>query len=278
MNYHAWAEFYDAHYASTTSDEVDFYVSLARERGGPVLEVGVGTGRVAIAIADLGISVTGIDLHESMLDRARNKVDSAKLNRHLVRLFQADMRSLSLGKKFQLVFIPARTLLLNTSVSDQLDTLAAARDHLFPGGHLVFNIYVPDAERLYHHSKTPFLSGDVIDPESGHRCLFWTLQRYNISRQLDLSQTVVEEIASDFTISRKVILDSELRYLYPTEAIRLVERSGMTIIEAWGSFGKTPFNENSEELILVCGLKNTFNRLDPLSVHDPEAPVHPMSD
>lgn len=257
MNYHTWAEFYDAHYASTTADEVDFYVSLARDHGGPVLEVGVGTGRLAVPIANLGIRVTGIDLHKSMLDKARNKVDSDILNRHLVRLFQADMRSLSLGEKFKLVFIPARTLLLNSSFSDQLDTLTAARDHLCPDGYLVFNIYVPDSERLYHHSKTPFLSGDVINPESGHRCLFWTLQRYDTSRQLDLSQTVVEEIASDFTISRKVILNSELRYLYPTEAFQLVEQSGMTIYEAWGSFGKTPFNETSEELILVCGLKNT---------------------
>ena len=118
------AEFYDHIYASAGRKDADFYVGLAKELGGPVLELDCGTGRVLIPTAREGIDITGIDLSEHMLDICRTKLaqesDEVQARTRIVR---ADTRDFDLGTQFKLMTIPFRPFQHLITVEDQLACL-----------------------------------------------------------------------------------------------------------------------------------------------------------
>src|SRR5437762_1630373 len=128
---------YDLVFTPDQSD-VPFYTGLARACGGPVLEIGIGTGRVALPIARSGISVVGIDRSEEMLAALETKIRREKLSRR-VRAERADMRDFDLRRKFPLVIVPFRAFLHNLTTADQIACLEACRRHLAPGCELVLN-------------------------------------------------------------------------------------------------------------------------------------------
>ena len=120
MNYDAWADWYDVFYSSVGVDDVEFYVELAQASGGPVLEIGCGTGRVSLPIAAAGIDVVGVDFSTAMLEKAREQATKTKGHGGAVEFVQGDMRTLALDRHFPLVIIPARTMNeLNRLISDR---------------------------------------------------------------------------------------------------------------------------------------------------------------
>jgi len=253
MNYEAWAEWYDVFYSLAGTAEIDFYVELARRSGGPVLEIGVGTGRIAVPTAAAGIHVVGVDLHEPMLAKAREKLARAAPLPATVELVQADMRELALGdRRFPLVTIPARTLLLATTPDGQRRTLRRAAAHLSPGGTLAFNAFVPDPDMLAEASDTPFLMGEATNPATGRHCLLHAHNRFDTASQTNRGAQIVEELDADGSVLQRVELDVHLRYLYPSEAHTLIESAGLRAIEAFGAFDRSPLTEHSEEMIFLC--------------------------
>ena len=98
MDYLRWAERYDIFYEAAPEGELEYYLNAIQRRGGSVLELGVGTGRIAIPAAAMGHNITGVDLNQPMLDRARAKAARAPLEGNL-ELVQSDMAELSLDKK-----------------------------------------------------------------------------------------------------------------------------------------------------------------------------------
>jgi SAM-dependent methyltransferase len=131
---------YDAWCRSVTED-IGFYVDLALRHGGPVLEIGVGSGRIAVPTALAGIEVVGIDISEGMLDLAWAK---ALPHRVPLRLLQADMRSLPDLGTFPLVTVPFRALLHLRDDGERLQVLRSLRQRLRPGGTLAFDVFHPD--------------------------------------------------------------------------------------------------------------------------------------
>jgi len=254
MDYGAWAEWYDVFYSLADPDEIDFYVTLARESGGPVLEIGVGTGRIALPIAAAGINVVGIDLHEPMLAKARAKLAAIAPLPGRVHLHRAGMQDFDLGRRFPLVIIPARTLLLATSPEEQRLTLERAAAHLAPGGTLAFNMFVPDPEVLADRSDTPFPMGESVNPATGRRCLLSAVNRFDTASQTNHGAQIVEELDGDGKVLRRVELDVHIRYLYPAEAHALVESAGLVVDCAYGTFDRSPLTEDSEEMIFLCRL------------------------
>ncbi|MEX0761351.1 MAG: class I SAM-dependent methyltransferase [Dehalococcoidia bacterium] len=253
MNYKAWAEWYDVFYSTAPPDDIDFYVSLARESGGPVLEMGVGTGRIAIPTASEGIDVIGVDLNEPMLRRARQKIDAAGPLPGDIELVQADMRRLALGgRTFPLVTIPARTLLLATTPEDQAAALRAAARHVAPGGRLAFNVFAPDPEMLTDTSDEPFEMGEAVNPETGRRCVLSAVNRFDTTAQTNHGLQIVEELDDDGAVVRSVTLDVLVRYLQLDEALALAEQAGLAVTDVFGDFHRSPLDDDSEEMIFIC--------------------------
>jgi SAM-dependent methyltransferase len=131
---------YDAWCHSVTED-IDFYVRLAIESGGPVLEIGVGSGRIAVPTALAGIVVVGVDRSGPMLDLARAKAGAQDVPLTLVR---ADMRELAELGTFPLVTVPFRALLHLRDNAERLGVLRSLRARLERGGLLAFDVFHPD--------------------------------------------------------------------------------------------------------------------------------------
>ena len=147
--YEVVAEMYDYVVPYRERADVGFFVEAARESGGPVLEVGCGTGRVLIPTARAGIEITGLDLSPHMLAvcRERLKAESEEV-RSRVRLVEGDMRQFELGRTFQLVTLPFRPFQHLTTVEEQLACLGCIHRHLAEGGKLILDIFNPKLESL----------------------------------------------------------------------------------------------------------------------------------
>ncbi len=125
-------------------DDVAYYVAVARDLGGPVLEYGTGNGRIALPLARAGIDVVGLDASPTMLQsfRAALREEIAEVAAR-VSLAEGDMRTLKLGRKFPVVFATFNTALHLYSVQDTIEFLARVREHLEPGGTFVCDLSVP---------------------------------------------------------------------------------------------------------------------------------------
>ena len=178
--YDAWAEIYDSVF-SYVVDDIPFYVEEATRAGGRVLELGCGTGRVSIPMAQAGIDVVGIDSSSTMLTRAREK--SQKAGTQNLNLLCADMRDFNISSKFDLVIIPFRGLLSLLSVDDQIRTLMNIKRHLEPGGKLIFDIFVPDLNMMVQEGDVPYHFRDVTDMETGNRLIIWNQANYDAFSQ-----------------------------------------------------------------------------------------------
>src|SRR3990172_922944 len=126
------AELFDLDYSDFT-DDLPFYENLARRSDGPILELGVGTGRVAIHLAHARFEVWGIDVSDEMLARARCKADLVGR----LRLLSGDMRDFELERTFDLIFAAFGTFHHLLTPEDQLACLSCIRRHLAPGGLFV---------------------------------------------------------------------------------------------------------------------------------------------
>ena len=144
------AEHYDAAY-SVKDDLVDrnFYLDLADEYGGPVLEFGCGTGRITLPLARQGVDVTGIDASHSMLEVLRAKLarEPEQVRRRTM-VIEGDFRTHQIGDRFPLVVIPFRPMQHMYTTDDQLSALKNAGRHLADGGILAFDVFYPSFEKF----------------------------------------------------------------------------------------------------------------------------------
>lgn len=119
----------------------EYFVEVAKKTGGPVLEIGSGTGRMVEAISNAGFDCTGLDLAPEMIKFASEKVPDATF-------VKADMRNFELGKRFKLIFSANNTLQYLHDDNDFVSSLRTIRQHLRSGGRVVFSIINPRPERI----------------------------------------------------------------------------------------------------------------------------------
>jgi len=144
--YDAIAELYDPWSRSVTED-VGFYVSEARRAGGPVVELGVGTGRIAVPIARKGLRVIGVDSSREMLAACRRRAEDEGVA-DLVDLRLGDLRDPPIQDRVPLIICPFRSYLHLADDGERVDALTAAHAALLPGGRLVFDVFVPKPDDI----------------------------------------------------------------------------------------------------------------------------------
>jgi SAM-dependent methyltransferase len=128
-------------------EDVQFYVEEAVRSGGPVVELGVGTGRIAVPTAAAGVRLIGVDASEGMLEVARERAELAGVT-ELIDLRHGDFRHPPVEGRFPLVTIPFRSLLHMETDGDRRVALRAARALLAPGGRLVFDVFAPGPDDI----------------------------------------------------------------------------------------------------------------------------------
>jgi SAM-dependent methyltransferase len=230
-------------------DDLGFYVALARRTGGPVLEVGCGTGRVLVPLAVAGFDVTGIDLDAGMLERARGRIARAEVGER-ARVVEADARSFSLHERFGLAVIALNSFLHFVSDDDQLGVLRAIRQHLKRGGLLVLDLPNPEPALLGEAGGQVVLEWTRTDPETGREVSKFRSQRVDTANQLVELTLLFDE--SDGELLRRRIYRLNLRYVYRRELELLLEKCGFAVEALYGGYDLSEYSSESLKIIALA--------------------------
>ena len=153
-------DLYDVVTPPDVQGDVDWYRDKAQSSGGPVLELGAGTGRITLAIAAAGIPIHALDSDDAMLERLRLKLESAPADvRARTTVVAGDMRTFDLAERFALIICPYRAFLHNVTEADRVACLAKVRQHLRPSGRFAFNVFHPSLTFVAQHSGA--LAGEI---------------------------------------------------------------------------------------------------------------------
>lgn len=246
------ASLYD-YFSTGLEGDVQFYIQEAEKAGSPVLELGCGTGRILIPVAEAGIDVTGLDNSPEMLaiaERKISKLDAKTQGR--IKLVKFDMRDFSLDQKFKLIMIPFRVFLHLLTPEDQRRALACVREHLTDDGRLILNIFDPRLDIISQHAGSLGASmkkiKEFIHPETGHRFLVWDTRQYNMERQIIEMYFIFEELDDDGRVISKSYSPLTLRYAYRYEMQYLLELCGYSIEALYGDFQRGPFRYGGEQV------------------------------
>lgn len=246
-SYERAARFYDAAYASMSSlgPDIDFYEELAAETGGPVLELGCGTGRVLLPIAGGGLACTGIDSSPAMLAQLSSKPGAAP-----VQLVEADMASFDLGtQRFGLIYSAFRAFQHLLTVEDQLACLMRVRAHLESGGMFACDVFNPNLERLVQDEESESLElkfqldGNLIER-------FARVSRDRAAQVAQVTMRYVEHRKGGAT--EETTVNFAMRWFFRFELEHLLFRAGFSSVEMFGNFDRSPVTRDSPALIAVA--------------------------
>ena len=229
-SYDAIARLYDPWSRSVTED-VSFYVAEARGVSpGPVVELGVGTGRIAVPIAAEGIRVIGIDSSTGMLEVCRERAESAGVA-GLVELHLGDLRAPPVSDRVQLVLCPFRSYLHLRTDEERLGALRAARELLVPGGRLVFDVFAPGSD-------------DIAETDGR-----WLERELEIFERADWdtdTRTLTLSVRGPSSEATMV-----LAWLSSDEWRELLERAGFEVEALYGWFDRRPFR-GGEDMVWIA--------------------------
>lgn len=234
-------ELYDRMYPPRLSGtpvegDIRFYLSQARQTGGPILELGCGTGRVALPLANRGFEVTGLDVSPYMLRVIRRKAQALPPKGRL-RLVRGNMARFNLHKKFRLILIPFRAFQHLYTVEAQKACLRCVYRHLRTGGRFILDVFDPRLESCLPSRRRPSRLRERYRDESGRRITVRSLHRLNDPLRQILQETW------EFTVRNrqgKVVRRSKsliaMRWTYRYEMQHLLELTGFRILAGYGDF------------------------------------------
>jgi SAM-dependent methyltransferase len=252
-------ELYDAVTPPSFKGDVEWYSRKARDCGGPVLELGAGTGRITLEIARAGIEVHALDADPAMLDRLRQKLaqETADIRARVV-TSAGDMRSFALPERFALVIAPFRAFLHNVTEPDQLACLERVRAHLGPDGCFAFNVFHPSLEYMAHNAGALAgvwrARGTFPRPDGGFLVRSESNQYDTVKQRVD-SLHRYEEFGADRVLVRTTLNRIQLAYLYPPDLRRLLAQAGFRSVQIAGGFDGRPFEGDTDELVIEAKLE-----------------------
>jgi SAM-dependent methyltransferase len=238
--------------------DVEFFVDAARESGGPVLEVGCGTGRVLIPTARAGIEITGLDLSTQMLGICREKLDREPRDvRARVQLVQHDMRTFDLGRTFKLITVPFRPFQHLITVADQRACLESIRRHLAADGRFILDLFNPSLEALTRHegAKEYGEEPEFSTPDGRRVVRTHRIVNHDRANQVNDVELVYYVTRPDGSRERMVHA-FQMRYLFRFEVEHLLTTCGFVVEQLYSGYGKQPFGELYPGELLFVARKN----------------------
>jgi SAM-dependent methyltransferase len=208
---------------------VDFLVEVAD--GGPALELGIGTGRIALPMAKRGVEVHGIELSKAMAARLR-----AKPGGEDVAVTIGDFATTRVEGSFALAYLVFNTIMNLTTQAAQVSCFRNVAAHLQPGGLFVVEVMIPELRRL-----PPGETFRVFDASENH----WGVDEYDVATQGLVShhlETVEERLER---------VSMPFRYVWPSELDLMAELAGMELRERWGGWKREPFTSESRKHVSV---------------------------
>ena len=249
----ALARLYDLDLTEDPGD-LDLILALAGRANGPVLELAAGSGRLAVPLAEEGHEVTGVDLDEAMLGRARARADEAggAVVRRL-RLVRDDARTVRLpdAGSYRLAFLPLNSIFLMGSRADQAAAVATLAAHLAPGGIAMVDAWLTDADDLARYDGRVVLSWVREDPETGRTVTKLSSADYDATTATVLLTTIYDEGLPGEAPVRWVRSD-RLRMVAPDELAAFAEQAGLVVESLAGDYELGDLAPGAERVVLVA--------------------------
>jgi SAM-dependent methyltransferase len=226
-------------------DDVDFYVALAkRARGGPILEYGVGNGRIALPMARAGAQVVGVDHSAAMLADLRTKLAAEPVEvQRRVRLVRGDMRTIRLHRRFPLVVATFNTVLHLYSRRDVERFLGSVRGHLHARGRFVADFSMPRLDELARSPSQPFHAPRFRHPTAGYVVKNRERFDYDPVRQVLFVSMEFEPVGRP---AESWMTPLAHRQFFPQEWAALLHYNGFRVRRVDGDFAGSPLTRDSD--------------------------------
>ncbi len=225
------ADIYDDWYHSYDPAAIDLLAELAQE--GPALELGIGTGRIALPLQDKGVMVRGIDASEKMLDQLQ-----AKPGGYRIPVTLGDFADVPVEGEYPLIYIVFNTFFALLSQEEQVRCFQNVAKHLTSTGHFLLETFMPDMTRFQRGQNISLVAMD-----DGY--LRIDVAKHDPVNQLIYSQHVA------WTEAGARFYPVRLRYAWPSELDLMARLAGLRLAERWGDWDKSPFTATSSKLISV---------------------------
>jgi SAM-dependent methyltransferase len=245
-----FAEYYDGDHAIT--EDIPFYLDLARRSESPVLEVACGTGRILIPLAQAGFQISGIDISANMLNVCRTAVAQLGLESH-VKLSETNVADFVLPRRdFRLAFTALRSFMHLLTPAEQLACLRCVRAHLVREGHFVISLIAPDPARLSEAPSDEFDLRREFDLPNGHHVRRKErLVEHDRLAQVRRFEFKFEELNRSGELIRERVVPLALRYSFREELERRLLEAGFRPVEVYGGYDRRPYDGTGEMVVVA---------------------------
>lgn len=238
---------YDAHIydgMNTNMSDLEFYKRwLPKNKEARILELCCGTGRLTIPIAKDGHNISGVDFTPSMLEQAKLKASESGLD---ITFIDADIRTLDLPDKYDLIFIPFNSIHQLYKNEDLFNTFKSVKNHLKKEGLFIFDCFNPNMKFIVENENVLKEIAEYTTNDERH-VLLKEIMKYE-------DKTQINRIEWHYFINGKFdsIQKLDMRLFFPQELDAYLEWNGFDIVHKYGSFKEDTFNDNSDKQIFVC--------------------------
>jgi SAM-dependent methyltransferase len=249
--YDDFADIYDAwcESAPITAKNRGFYIRKLVESPGPVVELGVGNGRICVEVARSGRPIVGVDSSTAILDLCRKRARDAGCEGSLT-LLHADFRDFALPAPADLVVLPFHSIGHLLTDDDKLRAMRQVRSQLRDGGRFVFDHFLFDPK--FVQGGVPHLRAELADAQTGRDRLLWEASTHDMEQKRIRIVVWTDELDSSGFVTSRRYRRIHLSWMTPGESRRLLEEAGFGIETVYGDFDETPLTETSTHQIWVA--------------------------
>ena len=247
----AWL--FDIDNRDNLTDDIPFYLEYAKQQQGDILELGCGTGRVALALAQEGFHVTGLDLSQQMLDVFREKLTTTPALADNITLVHGNMANYTIGCQFSMIIAPFRAFQALTNDNDIESSLACIHNHLANDGIFIINVFnpYPVMDDSWCYEET--IEWEHLDKRTGN----YVVRTHWGDRIDTVNQIIYPHFAHEITYpdgrKERLVDDLRMKYYYSPQLRSVIERADFKIMEEYSWYDKSPLE--GREIIFVCKRK-----------------------
>jgi SAM-dependent methyltransferase len=243
------ARYFAAEYEDYDEDHVVLEAYAGRGRGS-ILELGCGTGRALLPLAQAGHVVTGVDISPKMLEIARERASLAGVQDR-TRLICSDFADVALDGEFAFIFCVMNTFLHLPDTAAQVSALRHWRQHLTSSGILLVEVLHPDATQLASLDGKLEWQQTWTDAATGHTIMKYVTRTVDLAEQTIHVNPIYDDIDGEGRV-RRTVAPFTLRYVWRFEAELLLDKAGFALEGLYGDWDMAPFASDSQRMILVA--------------------------
>ena len=227
----------------------EFYLDIARKESGIIVELGVGTGRIALQLACEGKKIIGLDISQHMLMICQNKaLELGVIDRvHLVR---SDIRQFDLASPASLIYLPFRTFGHLLTRDDRLNMLYSVDRNLCDGGRFIFDHYTFNESWARSNDRKPRLMCTIPYEDGGTRYIY-DIYLYKYKQQLMDCRIAIEDVDASGVLRKRRYIQFDFSWITPAQVHELVAETGFNVEALYGDFDGQEWTEESENQIWV---------------------------